>query len=346
MTYSLRVTLDTWLKLSTAQGAKLPDDQKQFLDAGTLLPIANYEVTSDNHLKITFGKNAHGQPITFRGVDTWYVYRPSVQLLQNGQTLPLPSFLQTQSTTPTYAIRLVLDSWLKFSTAQGSQLQPHEKQFVKAGTILPLSSYAIAPEDHLKITLGTTSAGKQLQFQGRTTWYAYRPALQLLRNGQVIPLSPSRPPASAVQTMNAKGLRLLKTFEGLKLDAYIDAVGIWTIGYGTTTGVRPGMKITEAQAEAFLKRDLELFEKVIRNEVKVPLNDDQFSALVSFTYNVGAGALIGSTLLKLLHQKNYQAAADQLLRWNKGDGRELPGLTRRRKAERALFLGQDFTVFL
>jgi GH24 family phage-related lysozyme (muramidase) len=106
------------------------------------------------------------------------------------------------------------------------------------------------------------------------------------------------------------------------------------------------MQITEAQAEGFLRRDLRRFEATVADLVSVSLNDDQFSALVSFTYNVGEGAFEDSTLRRLLNQRDYQGAADQFLRWNLGDGVELPGLTRRRRAERALFLGQDYTAFL
>jgi GH24 family phage-related lysozyme (muramidase) len=145
---------------------------------------------------------------------------------------------------------------------------------------------------------------------------------------------------------NQKGVDLIKSFEGLSLTAYRDPVGVWTIGYGTTTNVKAGMRITTAQAEEYLKQDLLYFERAVKDNVKVSLNSDQFAALVSFTYNVGSGALQSSTLLRLLNQGDYQGAADQLLRWNKGDGVELPGLTRRRKAERAMFLGQDYTVFL
>ncbi|NJR37505.1 MAG: lysozyme [Leptolyngbyaceae cyanobacterium CSU_1_4] len=146
--------------------------------------------------------------------------------------------------------------------------------------------------------------------------------------------------------INADGLRILKTLEGLRLEAYLDAVGVWTIGYGTTSGVVPGMRISPAEAEAFLKKDLATFEAAIANAVKVPLTDNQFSALVSFIYNIGETEFVRSTLIQLLNQKDYLGAADQLLRWNKGNGQELPGLTRRRQAERALFLGQDFIVFL
>jgi GH24 family phage-related lysozyme (muramidase) len=146
--------------------------------------------------------------------------------------------------------------------------------------------------------------------------------------------------------INASGLRLLKSFEGLRLESYLDAVGVWTIGYGTTENIGPGMRISQAQAESFLMRDVAKFEATIASAIKVPINTDQFSALVSFTYNVGATAFTESTLLQLLNKRDYLGAADQLLRWNKGGNLELPGLTRRRQAERSLFLGQNFTVFL
>ncbi|MCU0523268.1 MAG: lysozyme [Elainella sp. Prado103] len=106
------------------------------------------------------------------------------------------------------------------------------------------------------------------------------------------------------------------------------------------------MVITESEAEELMKRDLRRFEQAVSDLVKVPLNSDQFSALVSFAYNVGEGALASSTLLRLLNQRDYQGAADQLLRWDKAGSQALAGLTRRRKAERALFLGQDYTAFL
>ena len=145
---------------------------------------------------------------------------------------------------------------------------------------------------------------------------------------------------------NANGLLLIKSFEGLRLRAYQDAVGIWTIGYGTTRGVRPGMTISKEEAVKFLQEDLARFEKSINDAVKVPINDNQFSALASFTYNVGSGAFRSSTLLRLLNQGDIQGAADQFPRWNKAGGRALAGLTRRRNAERLLFLGEDFHRYL
>jgi lysozyme len=146
-------------------------------------------------------------------------------------------------------------------------------------------------------------------------------------------------------TINQDGLELIKSFEGLYLDAYLDPVDIWTIGYGHTEGVYEGMTITEAQAEDLLREDLAEFEAAVSEAVQVDLNENQFSALVSFTFNLGPENIFDSTLLKLLNQGDFQGAADQFLIWNKAGSQELEGLTRRRKAERALFLGEDWTVF-
>ncbi|MGR2663680.1 lysozyme [Chromobacterium haemolyticum] len=134
------------------------------------------------------------------------------------------------------------------------------------------------------------------------------------------------------------GITLVKSSEGLKLVAYKCPAGIWTNGYGHTgPDVTPGMVITQAQADALLARDLERFEAGVARLVKVPLNQNQFDALVSFSYNLGLGALQGSTLLRLLNAGDYAGAAAQFPRWNKAGGKELPGLTRRRTAEQSLF---------
>lgn len=135
-----------------------------------------------------------------------------------------------------------------------------------------------------------------------------------------------------------RGLSLIKSFEGLRLQAYQDAVGVWTIGYGTTRGVNAGMKISKEQAERMLLNDVQRFEPEVERLVTVPLSQNQWDALVSFTYNLGAANLESSTLLRKLNAGDYAAAADQFPRWNKAGGKVLVGLTRRREAERALFL--------
>lgn len=139
--------------------------------------------------------------------------------------------------------------------------------------------------------------------------------------------------------ISEKGLTLVKNFEGLELKAYKDSVGILTIGYGSTgPHVTQGMEITTEQAESLLKSDVGRFEKGVQELVKVPLNQNQFDALVSFSFNLGLGNLKSSTLLRKLNSLDYAGAANEFTRWNRAGGVVLKGLTRRREAEKALFL--------
>lgn len=133
------------------------------------------------------------------------------------------------------------------------------------------------------------------------------------------------------QTTNQAGLELIESFEGLRLNSYQDSVGVWTIGYGHTQGVKPGQTITQQQAQAFLQQDLGVAEAGV-NKLGLTLTDNQFAALVSFTFNLGAG-----NLNKLMSQ-GLAAAPDRILLFDHAGGKVLPGLTRRRQAERALFL--------
>lgn len=140
-----------------------------------------------------------------------------------------------------------------------------------------------------------------------------------------------------------KGIALIKQFEGCKLTAYQDSVGVWTIGYGWTQPVdgkpiRAGMTIKQETAERLLNTGLVSYEFDVSRLVKVGLTQGQFDALVSFTYNLGARSLSTSTLLRKLNAGDYAGAADEFLRWNKAGGKVLNGLTRRREAELALFL--------
>lgn len=149
------------------------------------------------------------------------------------------------------------------------------------------------------------------------------------------------------RAINDLGLELVKEFEGLHqrisgdpnhVRAYLDPVGIPTIGYGHTAGVHMGQIITITQANVFLEQDLQGCARAVSRLVKVELNDNQFSALVSFTFNLGAGNLGKSTLLKRVNERRFTDAANEFLKWVKAGGKTLPGLVRRRKAERALFL--------
>ena len=142
---------------------------------------------------------------------------------------------------------------------------------------------------------------------------------------------------------SSNGTSLIKEFEGFVASAYLCPAKVWTIGIGTTvypngTKVKKGDKCTQEQALEYLQHDLKSFEKTVNESVKVPLSQNQFDALVSLAYNIGSGAFKNSTLLKKLNAKDYAGAADQFLVWNKGSGKVLKGLVRRRDAERALFL--------
>ncbi|MEM9993394.1 MAG: lysozyme [Acinetobacter pittii] len=145
------------------------------------------------------------------------------------------------------------------------------------------------------------------------------------------------------KTTSDVGVDLISDFEGTRTTSYDDGVGVWTIGTGTTVypngvKVKKGDTCTLEQAKSYIKHDLAKFEKTVNESVTVPLTQNQFDALVSLTYNIGSGAFKGSTLLKLLNKADYQGAADQFLVWKKAGGKVLPGLVRRRAAERALFL--------
>lgn len=134
------------------------------------------------------------------------------------------------------------------------------------------------------------------------------------------------------------GTDAIKDYEGVRLKAYDDGVGVWTIGVGHIKGVKRGDEITMAQVDEFLHADLAEAEKAVNTLVSVPLKQGQYDALVSFVFNLGAGAFKGSTLLKKLNARDYDGAADELLRWNKAGGRVLAGLTKRRISERIMFL--------
>ncbi|PWC13659.1 muraminidase [Brenneria roseae subsp. americana] len=136
------------------------------------------------------------------------------------------------------------------------------------------------------------------------------------------------------------GIALIKSFEGCRLTQYRDAVEKWTIGYGhlILPCERFDHTLTEEEAEELLRNDLKIIEGQILKLVDVDINQNQFDALVSFAFNLGPGNLKRSTLLLYLNQGKYTEAAEQFLRWNKAGGKELYGLTRRRAAERELFL--------
>ena len=133
------------------------------------------------------------------------------------------------------------------------------------------------------------------------------------------------------------GVELIKEFEGCKQVAYQDSVGVWTIGYGHTKDVYEGQLAIKKTIEKWLQEDLEEFESYVSKLVKVELNQNQFDALVAWTYNLGPTNLKESTMLRKLNYGDYESVPDEMRRWNKAGGEVLNGLVRRRDAEANLF---------
>ena len=233
-----------------------------------------------------------------------------------------------------YTLTILSDTYFKQATEQASELPSDKKVFVKQGQQYPLSSFVQSQSQHTKFSLGKDDRGIQMALQGKNTWYAYAPHVQVLQDGQ--PFNAAH--TTGTRAIGAAGLALIKEFEGCVLSAYQDCVGVWTIGYGSTQGVFPGETITQEQAETLLKKDLRRFELAVSWMVTAPINRNQFDALTSFAFNLGEAALQGSTLLRLLNQGDYENAANQFLLWTYADGKEFAGLVRRRQAERSLFL--------
>lgn len=143
--------------------------------------------------------------------------------------------------------------------------------------------------------------------------------------------------------ISKNGIELIKRFEGLRLKAYQDSVGVWTIGYGWTQPVDgkkigPGMQIDQVTADRLLKCGVVQYEQGVNQLVKVKITQGQFDALVSFAYNLGLRSLSTSTLLQKLNAGDKQGAADQFGRWVNAGGKRLDGLVARRAAEREMFL--------
>jgi lysozyme len=140
-------------------------------------------------------------------------------------------------------------------------------------------------------------------------------------------------------------LDTIQQFEGLKLKAYKDSVGIWTVGFGnifnldTGNPIKEGDEISLETAERWLKIEVDNLQAKMRKVITVPLNDNQWTALTSLAYNIGFGAFKRSTLLRLLNAgASKEEVAKQILRWNKAGGKEVKGLTNRRQAEFNLFI--------
>ncbi len=212
-------------------------------------------------------------------------------------------------------IKATHNTVIKNSTAQSSTLQPSDVYQLKAGEIFP------------------TESVEDMGSYYKITAYAFKGHVETINDNNSDHQNNNNQPT----TISQQGINLIKQFEGLRLQAYQDSGDVWTIGYGHTETAKPGMTIDEEKAEQLLKQDLERFEQAVRENVTVPINQNQFDALVSFSFNVGVNALKNSTLLEKLNQGDYDAAKAEFNKWVNAGGRKLDGLVRRRTQEANLF---------
>ncbi len=139
--------------------------------------------------------------------------------------------------------------------------------------------------------------------------------------------------------ISEEGKSLIKKFEGCKLEAYLCSAGVPTIAFGRTKNVKLGDTCTQEQADAWLEEELEEYTGYVLDAVTQPLDQNQLDAMVAWTYNLGPTNLRSSTLLRVLNEGKMQEVPQQMRRWNKANGKVLPGLERRRLAESMLFEG-------
>lgn len=146
--------------------------------------------------------------------------------------------------------------------------------------------------------------------------------------------------------ISQNGIDLIKKYEGCKLQAYYDSVGVLTIGYGHTATTKKGMIISQTKAEELLKSDLKRFEEGVSRLVGLTIHQSMFDSLVSFSFNLGLGNLQKSTLLKKINLGKFEEATVEFIKWNRAGGKVLEGLTRRRNAEKELFIHglKDLTI--
>ncbi len=234
-------------------------------------------------------------------------------------------------------VTFLQDSFLKHRPVPPDQLGDYEKEPVRAGEWINI--IAARPElerDNLYITLSQDPGEKFKTVDGRNSVYLVPSHTDYEVADTTDPNV--RAAAATYNRISDQGLELLKAFEGCKLTAYYCAANVLTIGYGSTgKHIQEGMTITQDEADDLLHKDLKRFMHGVQELVTVPLTHDQFSALVSFAFNCGLGALEDSTLLKRVNNEEFEGVADAFNMWVKGGNKVLQGLVRRRKSEAHLF---------
>lgn len=209
--------------------------------------------------------------------------------------------------------------------APAAEVPVSHKLNVRRGTRFQVLAVRDAGDSHLTVTFD-----RNLGVQHWNTWNVFRDHIEIDVPGQNLTGDRRRVSDAAIA--------LIQEFEGFSSAAYRCPAGVWTIGYGFTKGVQPGDTISEERAIARLREELASYERAVEALLTQAANQNQFDALVSLCFNIGAGAIARSSVIKRHNRGQFLRAADAFLLWNKGGGRVLPGLVRRRHAERALYL--------
>jgi lysozyme len=216
----------------------------------------------------------------------------------------------------------------KNSTLPSDRVAATDQLSIAAGQSFDVLAYRDAGNNHWAITF-TQNLGPN----NWNTWCVFK--------GHATLSVPDVSPTTTPQKISGAGLDLIKRYEGFRENAYLCPAGVWTIGYGSTHGVRPGDRIDENSAEARLRDEVRMYEKAVAHALKVPATQNQFDALVSLAYNIGTSAIVRSSAIKLHNQKQFEKAADAILLWRSANGKVLPGLVRRREEERSLYLRES-----
>jgi len=213
----------------------------------------------------------------------------------------------------------------KNSILPSSQVPDTHKLNVKTGEVFEVLAYREAGGNHWTVTFA-----QNLGSQRWNTWCVFKSHIEFEQ--------PIVADLDIDTHISETGLSLIKRYEGFRANAYLCPAGVWTIGYGSTHGVLRGQWISEPEAAQRLRKEVQRYEKGVLDCLKVPASQNQFDALTSLAYNIGTGAIARSSVVKFHNQRDFARAADAFLLWNKGGGRVLPGLTRRRQEERSLYL--------
>lgn len=240
------------------------------------------------------------------------------------------------------------NSWLKHRPELSADLSDDEKEYVLEGSFINVQ--AVSPtvqKGHLYVTLSQGKNEKFVDVDGHNSVYVWADHVDYQVPDTT---NPEAKTYASTYKLGTEGLKCIKHYEGYRDKNYYCDGGISTIGIGSTRWfdgrpIKEGQTCTEEQAEQLFRRDIKVFEDAVTQCLTVPVTQGQFDALVSFSYNVGEGALAESTLLRNINNRDFESARTQFMRWCRAGGQEIYGLKVRRKSEVDLFYYNKFVPY-